>query len=123
MFRRSLVLMNMLSLFQVLSGLKVLKTMQLAGLQLKPEKYRKLERTVVDPAYDIYGEDEVFDTESLRQTMQDYLHVDPAARYQIAKNNFERAVVSAKVSHPSIYISFFLVFIAFSHFSLGRSRF
>ncbi len=76
----------------------MLKTMQLAGLQLKPEKYRKLERTMVDPAYDVYGEDEVFDSVSLRQTMQDYLHVDPAARYQIAKNNFERAVVTAKVS-------------------------
>jgi hypothetical protein len=77
--------------------MKKLRTLQLAGLQLNPERYRQLNRTTLDPEYDIYGDDEVFDGESLKQTMQDYLHTDPATRFQIARNSFERALVTAKV--------------------------
>lgn len=82
---------------QVVPGIKKLKAMQLGGLQLKPERYRRLEQLVKDPEYDTYGNDEVFDSESLNQTMKDYLHTDPATRLQIARNSFERAIHAAKV--------------------------
>lgn len=89
---------------EVIPGLKVLKTLQLGGLQLQPKRYRQLNRLEKDLEYDTYGNDEVFDSDSLRQTMKDYLHYDPASRLQIARNNFERAVFSAKQEKNTTFL-------------------
>jgi small subunit ribosomal protein S5 len=89
---------------EVVPGLKKLKTLQLGGLQLAPERYRRLEQSIKDENYDVYGEDEVFDGESLRQTMKDYMHMDPATRFQIARNSFERAVANAKATNDESFL-------------------
>jgi hypothetical protein len=46
---------------------------------------------------------EQFDSFSLRAVLKDYLHADPATRYDVAKNAFEQALSDARVSHSVQY--------------------
>jgi hypothetical protein len=48
-------------------------------------------------AFDEYGDAEDFDQFSLRSLTQDFMHAEPAMRYQIARNYFERSLFDAKV--------------------------
>lgn len=80
----------------VVPGMKVLKTLQLGGLQLMPERYRRLETLVKDREYDTHGNDETFNMDFLRETMKECMHYNPATRLHIARNTFERAVFTAK---------------------------
>lgn len=88
-------------------GLKQLKKIVVDGSALRPYKYRSEAHlrssgaaVVVDEEYE--GELEQdgaaqFDGFSLRTLLQDYMHTDPATRYQIARNVFERSLYDAKV--------------------------
>lgn len=77
---------------------------QLAGATfdkkpLKVERYHELED---DPTtlseYDKDGADEKFDRETLEYALNDFFDADPATRYQVAKNYFERQMTDALVS-------------------------
>eukprot|EP01041_Mallomonas_annulata_P002521 gene2521-4903_t len=80
---------------EVVPGLKKLKSIQLGEgdmtQKLSFSRYRPLEG-LADSEYDTEGPEEQFDQFSLRTLLKDYLHTDPATRYQLAKNAFERAL-------------------------------
>lgn len=50
-----------------------------------------------DTEYDTSGLEDEFDRLTLRSLLTDHMKSDPATRYQIAKNQFERALVDAQV--------------------------
>ena len=86
---------------KVIPGMKALSALNIGGLNLMPERYRRLEQLIKDPEYDTFGYEEQVDRDFLSDTMKNYLHTDPATRMQIARNYFERAVHSAKVCIPT----------------------
>lgn len=51
---------------------------------------------------DIISE-EGFDHMALRWLMKDYMHTDPATRYQLAKTHFEIGLAHAKVSRLACF--------------------
>ena len=81
---------------QVLNGMKQLKAITIDGNPLRVTRYRPIIPDGSHPIDDI-GEEEAFDEYSMHAVMKDFMHADPATRYQIAKNHFERALVDAKV--------------------------
>jgi hypothetical protein len=83
----------------VAPGMTALKKVMVHGAKLIPEKYAPL--VGEGPSeYDTQGEMEEFDQFSLKAVLKDYMHADPATRYLIAKNRFERALHDAKVIPP-----------------------
>lgn len=84
----------------VLPGMAALGKLALDGCALRPERYQPL--VGEGPGeYDAEGDAEDFDRFSLRAVLKDYLHADPATRFLIAKNRFERALHDAKVRPTS----------------------
>lgn len=80
----------------VLPTIVMLKKMDIEGESLHPERYSPLVGDL-PTEYDRESEVDEFDRFSLRTVLKDYLHADPATRYMIAKNRFERALHDAKV--------------------------
>jgi hypothetical protein len=80
----------------VLPGIIALKKLNLDGVALQPEKYQPLVGEMPSE-YDTPSDVDGFDQFSLKSVLKDYLHADPATRYLIAKNRFERALFDAKV--------------------------
>lgn len=83
-------------------GLKALKEVRLEGQPIKAARYRPLE-IEGDSAYDTvtsaqHKEHQEFDRYNLVALMKDFMHLDPATRYQLAKNKFMRALHDARVS-------------------------
>jgi hypothetical protein len=53
--------------------------------------------TIIGDEYVETNDEDFFDKFSVRAVLKDYFHSDPATRYQVAKNAFERALTDAKV--------------------------
>lgn len=86
---------------EIVPTMKKLKTVQVDGSNLSPSRYYPL--SSMDSSnvteYDTFENpgDEDFDKFSLRKLLKDYMHTDPATRYHIARNAFERQLADAKV--------------------------
>ena len=88
-------------------ALKFLKKCELDGTLIKADYYKPI-NIENDGEYDAadYEDDTVkFDGMALHGLMKDYMHAEPALRYQIARNYFERALTTAKVL-PCEYCSY-----------------
>ena len=87
---------------QVLPGMLALKKISIDGYLVQPERYEPL--LGQSPSeYDTSSskdDADAFDQFSLKAVLKDYVHTDPATRYLIAKNRFERALHDAKVILP-----------------------
>ena len=81
----------------VLPTIVMLKKLDLGGESLHPERYAPMVGELPSE-YDREGDVDEFDRFSLKAVLKDYLHADPATRYMIAKNRFERALHDAKVT-------------------------
>ncbi len=79
-----------------MGGFSALKKMSYENVRLRPERYSAL-TDIGDENYDVEGPDEQFDRDSLKMLLDDYYDADPAIRYQVAKNYFERALHEALV--------------------------
>ena len=80
-------------------GMKLLKAVQVEGETMKVRRYKPL-TSIGDTEYDAESkglEQSGFDKFSLKMVLNDYMYTDPATRYQIARNYFERALNDAKV--------------------------
>ena len=79
---------------EVVPQIKKLKSIMLHDTKLSPSRYYPLSsmNTTNVTDYDNFEnqDDEKFDKFSLKKLLKDYLHTDPATRYHIAKNAFER---------------------------------
>lgn len=94
--------------------MKALKKLSVHGIPMKVQRYRPLDAPI-DSEYDEpegsrrhrHSGDgdslESFNRFSLEMVLKDCLELDPAARYQIAKNAFERALFDAIVSDDDSY--------------------
>jgi hypothetical protein len=91
---------------KVLPGIRKLRTYKIDGKSIKPVRYNPLDSTpgeeedeAGDSEFDNYKDqfDVKFDTLALHSVTDDFLAADPATRYQIAKNQFERLFHDAKV--------------------------
>lgn len=79
----------------LIGTMKQIKPLKVDGLPVIVEKYRPL-LTPGDSAYDgLQNEEHDFDQFSLRTVLKDFLYSDPATRYEIARNYFERALNDA----------------------------
>lgn len=87
-------------------GIRKLRTYKIDGKSIKPVRYNPLDSTpgeeegeAGDSEFDNYKDqfDVKFDTLALHSVTDDFLAADPATRYQIAKNQFERLFHDAKV--------------------------
>lgn len=83
----------------VVPGMKQLRQIEIDGVQLRPERNHPVAHEG-DSEYDTNGETEFFDREHLKSMMTDYLSAEPAIRYQIARNYFERALYTVQVKSP-----------------------
>lgn len=81
----------------VLPTIVALKKLDIDGESLHPERYAPMVGELPSE-YDREGDVDEFDRFSLKAVLKDYLHADPATRYMIAKNRFERALHDAKVT-------------------------
>jgi hypothetical protein len=81
----------------VVPGMKQLRGIEVGGVQLRPERNHSVAHEG-DSEYDEDGESEFFDREHLKSMLTDYLSAEPAMRYQIARNYFERALYTVQVS-------------------------
>lgn len=79
---------------EVVPGLKKLKKVEIEGQKVRAERYRPLIREFASE-YDASQEEESFDQLSLKTLLKDDLASDPASRYQVARNSFERALNDA----------------------------
>jgi len=87
---------------EVLPGLKQIKAIQVSGQNIKAERYRPLQ-VQGDSAYDTTTNKNekkqmAFERFNLTVLMKNFMHLDPATRYQIAKNLFQRELFDARVS-------------------------
>lgn len=82
---------------QVAPGLKTLRKVMIDGQQLSAQPYQPL-TAPGSSEYDLPADHEhnVVDQFSLSMLLKDYMFADPAARYQVAKNYFERALTNAQ---------------------------
>jgi small subunit ribosomal protein S5 len=81
---------------EVVPGMKTLKTISTEGdVKFSIHRYRPVVSTGTSE-YDENGIDEDFDKFSLRAVLKDYMHAEPATRFQIARNTFDRALKDAK---------------------------
>jgi len=86
---------------QVVPALVKLKKMTLTDSTGQPvpiyaERYQPLVREG-SSEYDKKDEFNTFDSSTLRGLLKDHLEEDPATRYEIAKNEFNRALHNARV--------------------------
>lgn len=94
---------------EVVPGIKQLKSTPVAGQNIKAERYRPL-AIQGDSAYDVLSSSDKksvlsVDRLNLSVLMKDFMHLDPATRFQIAKNAFERELFDARVSSPWFFTS------------------
>lgn len=81
---------------EVVPGMKTLKTISAEGdVKFSIHRYRPV-ISMGTSEYDENGIDEDFDKFSLRAVLKDYMHSEPATRFQIARNTFDRALKDAK---------------------------
>ena len=71
-------------------------------IKAKPYKPIHIESEGEYDADDHEDDTAKFDGMVLHQLMKDYMHAEPALRYQIARNYFERALTTAKVCYHCI---------------------
>jgi hypothetical protein len=97
---RALFIPPPLPLLQVYPGVKKLKSLRLPDhdAPLSFCRYAPLDPPLGVTEYDEQGDDEKFDSTALRTLMADYMSVDPATRFAVAKNAFERSLQTAIVS-------------------------
>jgi small subunit ribosomal protein S5 len=80
----------------VWSGIKQLRSMAAKGdLKYQPVRFMPV-IAAGDEAYDGEGVNEEFDKFSLKLLLKDYMTTDPASRYAVAKNYFQRALYDAR---------------------------
>ena len=80
----------------VIPGMKQLRTVSVGDVSLRPRRFHEVEEEG-DSEYDMEPENiKVFDRNHLQLMLKDYLTAEPAIRYQIAKNYFERALFTAQ---------------------------
>jgi small subunit ribosomal protein S5 len=77
-------------------GVAKLSKCQIDGQYLKTIRYSPLNMEN-ESEYDTHGFDEEWDRFHLKGVLQDFLHTDPATRFQVARNHFERAFKGAKI--------------------------
>lgn len=92
---------------EVVPGLKQLKATQVSGQNIRAERYRPLQ-VQGDSAYDsITNKHEkkqlAFERFNLSVLLKDFMHLDPATRYQIAKNLFQRELFDARVRYLLLF--------------------
>jgi small subunit ribosomal protein S5 len=80
---------------EIVYGMRMLKTAEVDGQKLKVIRYRRVVMNS-DNEIDEDGDDEDFDQFALKRALKDYMYADPATRYQLVKNYFERALTDAK---------------------------
>ena len=85
----------------VVPGMKKLKELQLDGQNIKVDRYRPLQQGG-STAYDVVTGAKLaaqveIERFTLSAVIRDFMHLDPASRYQIAKNAFNRALFDARV--------------------------
>ena len=74
----------------VVPGMKKLRTLEVHDTKLRPRRFHDVQEEG-DSAYDVEAENiKTFDRNHLHLMLKDYLSAEPAIRYQIAKNYFER---------------------------------
>ena len=80
----------------VWSGMKQLRSLSAKGdFKYQPVRFMPA-ISPGDEGYDNEGVDEEFDKFSLKLLLKDYMTTDPAHRYAVAKNYFERALYDAR---------------------------
>ena len=88
----------------VVPGMRRLRAVTVDSVNLKPRRFHEVENDG-ETAYDIEKRDvKIFDRNHLKLLMKDYLTAEPAIRYQIAKNYFERALFTAQGQQEIGYI-------------------
>jgi small subunit ribosomal protein S5 len=88
----------------VIPGMKQLRTVAVGDVKLRPRRFHEVEEEG-DSEYDMEPENiKVFDRNHLELMLKDYLTAEPAVRYQIAKNYFERALFTAQGKEDVNYI-------------------
>lgn len=88
----------------VVPGMKQLRAITIGDVKLRPRRYHELEEEG-DSEYDTESEPiKQFDRNHLHMMLKDYLTAEPAIRYQIAKNYFERALFTAQGLSDITYI-------------------
>jgi hypothetical protein len=90
----------------VVSGLKALRRIEVDGKRLKAIRNTPT-REEGEPDYDSVGQADRFDRDHYNSMLKDYLSAEPAVRYQMARNFFERSLFTAEVP-PSLCLSLFL---------------
>jgi len=86
----------------VVPGMKELRATAIEGQNIQVDKYRPL-RANGETEYDettgkLLKKQVAFEKFSISGVMKDIMHLDPAARYQIAKNKFNRTLVDCRAS-------------------------
>lgn len=88
----------------VIPGMKQLRGVSVGDVALRPRRFHEVEEEG-DSEYDAEPENiKVFDRNHLQLMLKDYLSAEPAIRYQIAKNYFERALFTAQGQKDINYI-------------------
>jgi small subunit ribosomal protein S5 len=88
----------------VIPGMKLLRGVDIGDKKLRPRRFHEVEEEG-DSEYDVEPENiKVFDRNHLQLMLKDYLTAEPAIRYQIAKNYFERALFTAQGQQDINYI-------------------
>lgn len=82
---------------EVLQGMLKLNKCMIDGKRLKAIKYSPLEING-DSDFDKLGFEEEWDQFSLQHVLKDFMHADPATRWQVARNQFERAFKDATIN-------------------------
>lgn len=85
-------------LYQIVNGMKQLKNLLVDGQRVRVEKSSKS-----SPPKSSVSAEEEFDRFSNNLFLKDNLSSDPAARFQILQNSFERVLNDAMVNFPYIY--------------------
>lgn len=80
----------------VVPGMRALRRLEVNGKKLKPIRNHPVEEEG-EPEYDSNGHAEKFDRDHYHMMLRDYLSAEPAVRYQMARNFFERSLYSAEV--------------------------
>jgi hypothetical protein len=76
--------------------MRALRRLEIDGKRLKPIRNYPIEEEG-DPEYDSTDLMEKFDHDHYHMMLKDYLSAEPAVRYQMARNYFERSLFSAEV--------------------------
>lgn len=110
LYIRSYLSVNLLSksiviIHQVVQGIKKLKKLILHDQSIQVFKFHP-EVPEGKSEYDVKTSHDEFDRWSLRSLLADYMHADPAARYQIAKNMFERTLSDLRVRLYTLRINY-----------------